>query len=81
VEKTKFLTTQGLELRPFCRPARSQLLYRLRYPGSYWILVAQLIYAAFVQLLLRVRRDVLISKLEEDFFYINLNVNFKTKKS
>jgi hypothetical protein len=35
VEKRKFLTLPGLELRPFGRPARSQLLCRLRYPGSY----------------------------------------------
>jgi hypothetical protein len=34
VEKRKFLTPPGLELRPFGRPARSQLLYRLSYPGS-----------------------------------------------
>jgi hypothetical protein len=34
VEKRKFLTLQGLELRPLGRPARSQSLYRLRYPGS-----------------------------------------------
>jgi hypothetical protein len=33
-EKTKFLTLLGLELRPLTRPTRSQLLYRLRYPGS-----------------------------------------------
>jgi hypothetical protein len=31
----KFLTLLGLELRPLGRPARSQSLYRLRYPGSY----------------------------------------------
>jgi hypothetical protein len=30
VEKKKFLTVPGLELRPLGRPARSQLLYRLR---------------------------------------------------
>jgi hypothetical protein len=36
LEKRKFLTTPpGLELRPLRRPARSQSLYRLRYPGSY----------------------------------------------
>jgi hypothetical protein len=29
------LTLPGLELRPLGRPARSQSLYRLRYPGSY----------------------------------------------
>jgi hypothetical protein len=34
VEKRKFLTLKGLERRPFCRPARSQLLYRLIYSGS-----------------------------------------------
>jgi hypothetical protein len=33
VEKRKFLTIPGLELRPLGRPARSQSLYRLRYPG------------------------------------------------
>jgi hypothetical protein len=32
-EKRKFLTLTGLELRPLRRPARSQSLYRLRYPG------------------------------------------------
>jgi hypothetical protein len=34
VEKKKFLTLLGLELRPLGRPARSQPLYRLHYPGS-----------------------------------------------
>jgi hypothetical protein len=34
VEKRKFLTLPGLELRPVGRPARSQSLYRLRYRGS-----------------------------------------------
>jgi hypothetical protein len=34
VEKRKFLTVPGLELRPLGGPARSQSLYRLRYPGS-----------------------------------------------
>jgi hypothetical protein len=33
VEKRKFLTLPGLELRPFGGPARSQSLYRLSYPG------------------------------------------------
>jgi hypothetical protein len=31
--KRKFLFLPGLELRPLRRPARSQSLYRLRYPG------------------------------------------------
>jgi hypothetical protein len=34
VEKRKFLTLPGFELRLLGRPARSQSLYRLRYPGS-----------------------------------------------
>jgi hypothetical protein len=33
-EKRKFLTLLGLELRPLGRPAHSQSLYRLCYPGS-----------------------------------------------
>jgi hypothetical protein len=39
VEKRKFLTLTGLEFRPLGRPARSQLLYRLRYPGSCYLVV------------------------------------------
>jgi hypothetical protein len=35
VEKRKFFAIPGLEHRPLGRPARSQLVYRLRYPGSY----------------------------------------------
>jgi hypothetical protein len=35
VEKRKFLTLLGFELRPLGRLALGQLLYRLRYPGSY----------------------------------------------
>jgi hypothetical protein len=34
VEKRKFLTLPGLVLWPLSCPARSQSLYRLRYPGS-----------------------------------------------
>jgi hypothetical protein len=34
LEKRKFLTLRGLELRPLGRTARSQSLYRLHYPGS-----------------------------------------------
>jgi hypothetical protein len=33
VQKRKFLTIPGLELRPLGRPARTQSLYRLHYPG------------------------------------------------
>jgi hypothetical protein len=34
VEKRKFLTLPGLDLRPLGHAAHSQSLYRLRYPGS-----------------------------------------------
>jgi hypothetical protein len=34
VEKRNYLTLPGLELRALGHPARSQSLYRLRYPGS-----------------------------------------------
>jgi hypothetical protein len=34
VEKRKFLTLPGLEIRPLGRPERGQSLYRLRYSGS-----------------------------------------------
>jgi hypothetical protein len=37
VDKRKFLTIPGLELLSLGRPARSQSLYRLRYPSS-WII-------------------------------------------
>jgi hypothetical protein len=39
VEKKKFLTLLGLELRPLRRPARSQSLYRLHYPGSHNLII------------------------------------------
>jgi hypothetical protein len=35
VQKRKFLTLPGLELRPLRRPASSQSLYRLRYTGGF----------------------------------------------
>jgi hypothetical protein len=35
VEKRKFFILPGLKLRPLSRPARSQSLYRLRYPSSH----------------------------------------------
>jgi hypothetical protein len=34
VQRRKTLTLSGLELRPLCRPARSQSLYRPRSSGS-----------------------------------------------
>jgi hypothetical protein len=35
VEMRKFLTLPGLELQLLGRPARSQSIYRQRYPGSF----------------------------------------------
>jgi hypothetical protein len=34
VEKRKFVTLTEIEVRPIGRLARSQSLYRLRYPGT-----------------------------------------------
>jgi hypothetical protein len=34
MQKWNFLTLPRLELRPISSPARSQSLYRLRYPGT-----------------------------------------------
>jgi hypothetical protein len=53
VEKRVFLTLPGLELRPLGRPARSQSLYRLRYPGGNWI------YWALIQLVTTPHKSVL----------------------
>jgi hypothetical protein len=39
MEKWKFLTLPGLEPRPLSLQARSQSLYRLRYPGSSNLLI------------------------------------------
>jgi hypothetical protein len=44
VKKRKLLTLAGLELRPLCRPARSQSLYRLLYPGSYLTVIPVLLF-------------------------------------
>jgi hypothetical protein len=44
VEESKFLTLPGLELRPIGRPARSQSLYRLHYPGLLLLLLLLLLH-------------------------------------
>jgi hypothetical protein len=44
VEKRKFLTLPRLEPIPLGRPARSQSLYRLRYPGYLYIYIYIYIY-------------------------------------
>jgi hypothetical protein len=57
VEKRKFFTLPGLELRPLGRPASSQSLCRLRYPGSCHLLQTR----RFV-LGMNVRKSVKISE-------------------
>jgi hypothetical protein len=37
MEKIKFLPLPGLKLQPLGRPARSQPLYRMSYPGSNYL--------------------------------------------
>jgi hypothetical protein len=51
VEKRKFLTLAGLELRPLRHPACSQSLYRLRY--VYFMKVNE--FSDFLELKLRLR--------------------------
>jgi hypothetical protein len=48
-QKRKFLTLPGLELQLLGRPARSQSLYRLRYPGSQNQLLTKLNSVALVR--------------------------------
>jgi hypothetical protein len=56
VEKRKFFTIPGLELRTLGRLSRSQSLYRLRYPGffieliCYGILPLEIKLMAFVSM-------------------------------
>jgi hypothetical protein len=44
VEKRKFFTLPGLELRLLGRPARSQSQYRLHYPGYFYMYGVKIIY-------------------------------------
>jgi hypothetical protein len=48
MEKRKFFTLLGLELRPLSHPACcSQSLYRVRYPGSFQTLVLSFMFSLF----------------------------------
>jgi hypothetical protein len=64
VEKGKFLTLPRLDLRTLGRPARSQSLYRLRYPGddlrSMW---TYFVCAGAVRSGLATRRNILEGKM------------------
>jgi hypothetical protein len=63
VEKRKFLTLPGLELRPpLGRPARSRSLYRLGYPGSHIIVQYMYIY---IYLMMALRRRNMSMDLHE----------------
>jgi hypothetical protein len=59
LKRTKFLILSGLELRPLGRPARSQSLYRMRYPGSYIIYERYLWYLIDLEGLSRSRKPKL----------------------
>jgi hypothetical protein len=61
LEKWKFLTLPGLELRPLGRPARSQSLYRLSYPGSGSSIISLIFLESFGVHLRDVRMYCLIS--------------------
>jgi hypothetical protein len=52
LEKRKFLTLPGLEFRPLGRPTRSQLLYRLSYPGPLLYKVLTIIATSRVELMI-----------------------------
>jgi hypothetical protein len=41
-EKRKCLTLLGLELQPLGRPASSQSVYRLRYPGCFYYIETEM---------------------------------------
>jgi hypothetical protein len=55
VEKIKYLTVPGLELRPLSHPARNLSLYRLRYPGS--ILTIADLYIYYIEMKTYVKMD------------------------
>jgi hypothetical protein len=58
VEKRKFLTLPGLERRSLGCPARSQSLYRLRYPDPY-IYTRSLHYMSFFHIFSRLWRRLI----------------------
>jgi uncharacterized membrane protein YkvI len=68
LEKRKFFTLPGLELRLLGRPARSQSLYRLRYPGSMVIILVIVVISSSFCLKVKLQnltpwRGVLLEKL------------------
>jgi hypothetical protein len=60
--KWKFLTLPGIEPRPLSRPARSQSLYRLRYPGSMCSLNIYQYYIFYV-IVHRTRRGIILFEI------------------
>jgi hypothetical protein len=67
MEKWKFLLPPGLELRPLGRPARSQSLYRLRYPGS----CGRVVRKESRRLVLPITSWILMRSTNLDRFWIN----------
>jgi hypothetical protein len=80
-EKRKLSTLPGLELRPLSRPARSQSLYRLRYPGSLYVLVLSDNFASHFETKFDTRTRIMIvnftfmKELITDCVLINLEDN------
>jgi hypothetical protein len=73
MEKWNFFTLPGFELRPLGRPARSQSLYRLRYPVS--IVISIIIICFFppvLVLILWLTFDVLSSNITKSRIEFNL---------
>jgi hypothetical protein len=65
VEKRKFLTLPGLELRPLGLPARSQSLYQLRYTYCiYCIYTSQLLIDLFALVNMKIYSDNDRNKLD-----------------
>jgi hypothetical protein len=85
VEKRKFLTLPWLKLQPLGRPARSQSLYRLSYPGSYHTDRFYIIFKItliFVRSRVRCQRSPLILKYKIIYYaYNNANCSDSTKST
>jgi hypothetical protein len=76
VEKRKFLTLPGFDLRLLSRPARSQSLYRLRHPNtlSYPQLPYLSILSSCFLLLYPVNKFLLAYKCRTQWFYLRYEI-------
>jgi hypothetical protein len=78
VMKRKFLTLPGLELRTLGRPARSQSLYRLRYPASWTTRrLEKNVFSRFKGLCVTYRRvlDRIIGFIDTLYIYLGITCN------